>query len=81
MKAFHCPHTRAINPLKEFTSRVVPSLEQIKPTPPLEPSLKKLAIRLVNIGKANLVVDIVVEDIMAIRISGSKLRGYFHCGQ
>jgi len=55
-------HTRAINPLKEFTSKVVPYLEQIKPTPPLEPSLKEPTIKLVNIGKANLMDDKIVED-------------------
>ncbi len=62
-------HTRAISPLKEFTSKVVLGLEQIKPTPPLEPSLKEPTIRLVNIGKVNLVVDKVMEEIRAPKIS------------
>ncbi len=62
-------HTRAINPLKEFTSEVVPSPKQNKPTPPLELFLKEHAKGLVNIGKANLVVDEIVEDIMATIIS------------
>jgi len=62
-------HTRAISPLKEFTSEVVPSPKQNKPTPPLELFLKEHAKRLVNIGKANLVVDEIVEDIMATIIS------------
>lgn len=44
-------------------------LKKNKPTLPFEPSLKELAIRLVNIGKANLVVDKVVKDIIATLIS------------